>query len=187
MEAYAYLLGMYLGDGYLYRAARTWSLRIYTDAKYPGIIAEVRSAMESVNPTGGAGTYRNLSSNCVVVYGYSSQWPELFPQHAPGKKHHRPILLAPWQQEIVHDHTGAFLRGLIHSDGWRGVNRVKVKGKWYQYPRYQFSNRSPDIRDLFTDACDRLDVAWRPWGRWHISVARRDAVAKLDEVVGPKA
>ena len=37
--------------------------------------------------------------------------------------------------------------GLIHSDGWaRGVNKVHVKGRDYEYPRYQFSNRSDDIR-----------------------------------------
>jgi hypothetical protein len=62
-----------------------------------------------------------------------------------------------------------------------------VKGRWYAYPRYQFSSRSDDIRRLFTDACDRIDVSWRPWGRWHISVARRASVARLDEFVGPKS
>jgi hypothetical protein len=87
----------------------------------------------------------------------------------------------------VNREPGRFVRGLIHSDGWRGDNRVRVKGRDYTYPRYQFSSRSDDIRALFTDACDRLGVAWRPWGRWHISVARRDAVALLDEWVGPKA
>jgi hypothetical protein len=61
-----------------------------------------------------------------------------------------------------------------------------VKGKGYAYPRYQFSNRSADIRRIFTDTCDLLGIAWRPWGRWHISVARRESVAKLDEFVGLK-
>jgi hypothetical protein len=78
------------------------------------------------------------------------------------------------------------LRGLIHSDGWRGMNRVCVKGKRYAYPRYQFSNRSDDIRRIFTDACDLLGVDWRPWTRWHISVAKRESVAMLDEFIGPK-
>jgi hypothetical protein len=87
----------------------------------------------------------------------------------------------------VDSQPGHFLRGLIHTDGWRGLNRVFVKGRWYEYPRYQFSSRSDDIRRLFTDACDRIGVAWRPWGRWHISVARREAVARLDEFVGPKS
>jgi hypothetical protein len=63
---------------------------------------------------------------------------------------------------------------------------VKSKGKWYAYPRYQFSNRSDDIRKLFCDACDLLGVEWRQWTRWHISVARRDSVALLDEHVGWK-
>lgn len=46
-------------------------------------------------------------------------WSCLFPQHGPGRKHARPIVLADWQQEIVCEHPGRFLRGLIHSDGWR--------------------------------------------------------------------
>ncbi len=51
----------------------------------------------------------------------------------------------------------------------------------------EISNRSDDIRQLFTETCDLMGIAWRPWGRWHISVARRDAVALLDEHVGPKS
>jgi hypothetical protein len=61
-----------------------------------------------------------------------------------------------------------------------------VKGRDYAYPRYQFSNRSDDIRRLFTYACDLLGIAWRPWSRYHISVAQRDAVRVLDRFVGPK-
>jgi hypothetical protein len=97
------------------------------------------------------------------------------------------IALVSWQLEVVEDQPFQFLRGLIHSDGWRGINRIHVKGRYYEYPRYQFSNKSADIRRLFTDVCDLVGVAWRPWGRYHISVARRDAVALLDEFVGPKA
>jgi hypothetical protein len=74
----------------------------------------------------------------------------------------------------------------IHTDGWRGLNRVHVRGKHYAYPRYQFSNRSDDIRKLFTDVCDRLGVEWRQWTRYHISVARRESVAYLDRFIGPK-
>ena len=80
----------------------------------------------------------------------------------------------------------AFLCGLIHTDGWRGLNRVHVKGHDYAYPRYQFSSRSDDIRKLFTDTCDKLGVEWRRWTRYHISVARRDSVALLDSFIGPK-
>ncbi|HET6663335.1 MAG TPA: hypothetical protein VFG94_03725, partial [Acidimicrobiales bacterium] len=77
---------------------------------------------------------------------------------------------------------------LIHSDGWRGTNSVHRPGRAepYQYARYAFENRSDDIRAIFAAACERLDIAWRPSGRWTIYVSRKEAVARLDEHVGPK-
>ena len=39
----------------------------------------------------------------------------------------------------------------------------------------------------FTAALDRLEIPWRPMGRWDISIARREGVERLDELVGPKA
>jgi len=98
-----------------------------------------------------------------------------------------PGIIAECRHAIADQYPGALLRGLVHSDGWRGSNRVSAGGKHYSYPRYQLSNRSDDIRSIFTGACDRLGIAWRPWGRWNISVARRDSVALLDRFVGPKA
>jgi hypothetical protein len=61
------------------------------------------------------------------------------------------------------------------------------KGKLYEYPRCQFSNRSDDIRRIFTGACDALGIEWRRWTRLHISVAKKESVALLDSFVGPKA
>jgi hypothetical protein len=185
-QAYAYLLGIYLGDGCLGRAGRTVALRITMDAAYPGIIDEVSEAVVAVRGGGRVSAYRPPTEHCVVLTSYTRAWRCLFPQHGAGKKHDRPIVLEPWQQSMVREEPGRFLRGLIHSDGWRGVNYVRVKGRDYRYPRYQFSNRSDDIRRLFTDACDELEVEWRPWGPFHISVARRNSVALLDEHVGPK-
>src|SRR5690242_15858009 len=108
------------------------------------------------------------------------------PNTAQGKKHSRSIVLESWQRALVELDPRGLLRGLLQTDGWRGLNKVRVKGRDYAYPRYQFSSRSDDIRRIFTDTCDLLGIAWRPWGRWHISVARRDSVALLDEFVGPK-
>jgi hypothetical protein len=183
---YAQLLGLYLGDGCLGRMRSTYQLRIAMDAAYPRVIEEAVRVVQAVSPGRTARAYPVRDERWMNVTACSPAWPCLLPQHGPGKKHERPIVLEPWQRAIVDAAPGSFLRGLIHSDGWRGDNRVRVKGRDYVYPRYQFSNRSGDIRRLFTDACDRLGVAWRPWGPWHISVARRDAVALLDEWVGPK-
>ena len=184
--AYCYLLGQYLGDGTVWGSRkRSWRLKIASDAQYAGIIYECASAIETVR--GRLPYVRYLrDKRMATITSYWRAWPCLFPQHGPGRKHHRVIALDAWQQKLVEAEPGQFLRGLIHSDGWRGVNRVHVKGRDYAYPRYQFSNRSADIKRLFTDTCDLLGVEWRPWGRHHISVARRDSVALLDEFVGPK-
>jgi hypothetical protein len=124
------------------------------------------------------------------VKSYSKHWPCLFPQHGPGMKHTRKIELADWQQVIVDRYPGDFARGLFHSDGYRGMNRVRrvlADGdRWYEYPRYLFSNKSTDILGLCGAALDRLGVEWRFSRRDVISVAKRGAVARLDEFVGPK-
>ena len=56
----------------------------------------------------------------------------------------------------------------------------------YRYTRYEFTNKSEDIRGICTDALDRLGIEWRANGAFRISVNRRAAVAALDEHVGPK-
>jgi hypothetical protein len=186
-ERYAYLLGLYLGDGNLAIAGRRVYLCFALDAKYPGIVDECRRAISEVLPYRTSNERQDPHKDCRLIRSYGREWLCLFPQHGPGRKHRRQIELEPWQQAIVDEHPGMFLRGLIHSDGWRGMNRVRVKGRDYSYSRYQFSNRSEDIRRLFTESCDRLGIAWRRWGRWHISIARRSAVAMMDEFVGPKS
>ncbi|MFP5352686.1 MAG: hypothetical protein ACLGIB_09005 [Actinomycetota bacterium] len=182
---YAYLLGLYLGDGHIVKQRRIYSLRITLDERYPGIIEECRRAIGSIR--GGvahAGIVQR--SGCVsVVLGWN-HWPCVFPQHGPGVKHARPMTLRSWQLGIADRHPDRLLRGLIHSDGWRGDNRVTVRGKTYAYPRYQFANHSEDIRAIFCRACDVYGVRWRQM-KWNtISIARKDDVAKLDVVVGLK-
>jgi hypothetical protein len=64
-------------------------------------------------------------------------------------------------------------------------NRVSVAGKQYTYPRYMFVNESGDIMRFCQGALDRLGISWRMTRRNTPSVARREAVAALDEHVGP--
>jgi hypothetical protein len=179
---------MYLGDGCVAQTPKgSCSLRISLDAASPGIIANARQAVAAVKVGPLPHVAPHRVSACVVITSYWKAWRCHFPQHGPGRKHERRIVLEPWQEQIVAASPQPFLRALIHTDGWRGTNLVHVKGRDYAYPRYRFSNRSDDIRRLFTDTCDLIGVAWRPWGRFHISIARREAVAKLDAFIGPKA
>jgi hypothetical protein len=177
---------MYLGDGHIVHARRTFRLEIACDPKYPGIIEEAMSALQRVFPANCA--LARVRHHTVTPGVYSNHLPCLFPQHGPGLKHTRPIVLEQWQRTIVFDeHPAAFVRGLIHSDGCRNINRVRgANGRWYDYPRYSFSNRSDDIRDLFTEVCDRLGIPSRRMNRWNRSINDREGVRRLDEIVGPK-
>jgi len=179
---------MYLGDGDISQYPRTQRLRISLDMRWPGIIASCAEAMRAVFPENRvAHLHPDPKSRCVVVSVYSNQIACLFPQHAAGPKHLRRIELADWQDELIREESEQFIRGLIHSDGCRFINRVRVGGKTYEYPRYNFTNASDDIRDLFSAACDQLGIEWRRMNRRNISVARRDSVARLDQFVGPKS
>lgn len=188
-EAYSYLFGQYLGDGWVDLNGRrgVYRLVISCCAAYPGIVDEVQQAIEAVVPDNRVG--RVPRQGVVNVQAYSTHWRCLLPQAAPGKKHERRILLSPWQERItLFDHPRPFLRGVIQSDGCRANNRVRGKnGQRYEYPRYQFTNRSEDIRALFARACDVVGVEWRRMNRYNIAVSRRDSVALLDTFVGPKA
>jgi hypothetical protein len=187
--AYAALLGYYLGDGCVSRTRSAFALRISCDAKYPGIIAAVRSSIEQTHP--GAGVCLVSAPGCVVVQNCWKHWPCLFPQHGPGRKHERALVLEPWQRLIIETHPDAFLRGLFHSDGCRSNNwaaqMVAGVKKRYDYPRWQFTHHSADIRRWCGEALDLVDLPWRLSNRHTISVSTRAGVARLDALVGPKS
>lgn len=188
-HAYAHLLGLYLGDGHIGRLRKgVFSLRIFCDDRYPGLQQEVATTLREVRPAGKV--YFVPQIGCTAITGLWKHWPCLFPQHGPGMKHTRRIVLEPWQRGIVEEYPGRFLRGLFHSDTCRITNwtvrTVAGKPKRYEYPRYFFTNSSTDILGLCTWALDLLGISWRQTNPRHISVARRQAVAALDTHVGPK-
>ncbi|WP_329290619.1 transcriptional regulator [Streptomyces pseudovenezuelae] len=189
-RAYAYLLGLYLGDGCISAHPRGggYYLRIACADAWPGLIQECREAIAKVRP--GIGVCALQREGYKMVTSYSRHWPSLFPQHGPGKKHERSIALAPWQRAIVDDHPWEFIRGLIHSDGCRITNwatrLVAGERKRYEYPRYFFTNLSGDIIRLFTDTLDQVGVDWKRANSHNISIARKASVALMDTHVGPK-
>ena len=188
--AYSELLGWYLGDGYISKGRReVYSLHIYNDRAYEQLNADILELMRSVKP--GSRPHTRMVPGCVVSTVSWKHWPCLFPQHGPGRKHDRPIVLEEWQTEIVTAFPADFLRGLMHSDGARVNNwatrMVAGERRRYDYPRWQFTNRSDDIRALCCWALDLVEVAWRQSGPWTISVSRREAVAVLDDLIGPKS
>lgn len=112
---------------------------------------------------------------------YSSHLPCLFPQHGAGAKHHRTIVLEPWQEELVRLAPFAFLRGLLHSDGCFFINRT---GK-YRYLSAEFTNLSTGIQSLFCWACDLVGIAYRVNGK-SVRIYRRESIHLLALFVGAK-
>lgn len=182
--AYSYLLGLYLGDGHIVVGPRTSRLSIYQDARYPHLVSLAGTAIDRVLPLGNK-PFKVARDGCMEVCGYWLHWTCVFPQHGPGVKHRRTIRLEQWQQQIVGRYPRQLLRGLIHSDGCRVINRVQKRK--YAYPRYFFTNASADILQLFRDACDDIGVQHRNTRPRVISVARRGDVAAFDTFIGPKS
>jgi hypothetical protein len=179
---YAELLGLYLGDGHISPLARTQRLRIFLDSKYTGIVDEAEALLRRCfphNPVGRAMVQDGAEEILFVHCGHLSC---LFPQHGPGKKHDRPIVLEEWQRRIIRAAPWAFLRGCIRSDGCVFVNRTGP----YEYLSYGFANYSSDILDLFEATCVAQDLRPRRYAQ-AIRLNRRDDVARLLEHVGVKS
>jgi hypothetical protein len=184
-DAYAYLLGQYLGDGYMIRQKSTYRFGVFTDDRHPDMHDEIARAIEAVLP--GPKVGRSQQVGCTRIGSHSRAWPCLFPQHGPGPKHTREIRLTDWQIEHCERAPRLLLRGLIHSDGCRCINRVtSVAGKSYEYPRYFFDNKSDDILMICAAAFQRVGVEYRWTTNSTLSVARRADVELLDTFIGPK-
>lgn len=178
-SAYCYLLGMYLGDGYISNSGqRADRLRVTADKKYGKILEKIQKSIESLMPNKVSLVDRK---GCFDVSCYSQHWKCLFPQHGKGRKHNREIKLTDSQKILVQKYPGSLVCGLIHSDGCRELNPVNGK----QYPRYWFVNRSKDIVDIFCEACDWINVRYRrnvAGATEIVTIATRDNVARLDKI-----
>ncbi len=190
VPAYAELFGWYLGDGYLSTQRRgVFGLHIFNDKRYPDLNERVASLMRSVKPL--CRPHVRSVPGCTITTVSWKHWPCLFPQHGPGRKHERTLVLAPWQREVVTACPADFLRGLFHSDGCRSNNWatrvVAGETRRYDYPRWQFTNNSDEIRRWCGEALALVDVPWRQSSWKTISVSTRAGVAALDALIGLKS
>lgn len=188
-DVYAYLLGLYLGDGTISEVHRgVERLRLFLDLRYPDIIDGAAAAMAVVRGSDRIGFV--LQPGCVAVSSYWKHWGCAFPQRGPGMKHTRDVGLQGWQKNLTDRYPHDLLRGLFESDGCRFINPVRHQTaggeKVYRYTRYTFTNESTQIRGLFTTACETIGVSWTQTNARTVAVSRRDDVAVLDRFLGRK-
>jgi hypothetical protein len=190
--AYSELLGWYLGDGYISKGRReVYNLHIYNDKAYEQLNADILELMRSVKP--GSRPHTRLVPGCVVSTVSWKHWPCLFPQHGPGRKHERAIVLEEWQEEIVTAFPADFCVGCFRAPPDR-AGPGRRKGEEIEEGRRR-SERSDERREpsrnpspcFCASQLGLVEVAWRQSGPWTISVSRREAVAALDELIGPKS
>ncbi|HEU4947957.1 MAG TPA: hypothetical protein VFT31_12455 [Kribbella sp.] len=81
------------------RAAIASGESLACDDKYPRLIDEAAAAIASLHPS--RPVHRVQAAGCTAVVSYWRHWPCLFPQHGPGPKHQRRIVLDDWQRAIV--------------------------------------------------------------------------------------
>ena len=96
--AYAYLLGLYLGDGHL--ATSRTGPGAANRLQRPSGRTSSRRATPPCARCSRRSVQRIPKQGCVCDREHGAHWPCLLPQHGPGKKHERPIVLADWQRPI---------------------------------------------------------------------------------------
>ena len=196
--AYAYLLGLYLGDGWLSRhRGSVYKLRIRprrarqrerpsraTVRRAPSLLRVSRAI--GVASAGKATVRRAWGALEALALSCCS------PRQARRAGGNEDVggagvrLLAALAR--VCDRARTPRAALARADPGRRLSGGYVTGSdGRAYPRYFFSNRSSDILAIFCRACDHLGLAWTRPSAKHVSIARRPDVARLDDLVGPKS
>lgn len=132
-------------------------------------------------PHNAVGTVFGHEGRMTVLSVHSQHFCCVFPQHGPGMKHMRRIVLEDWQETILEQAPWPFLKGCIRSDGCSFINRTGP----YEYLSYGFSNYSRDIIDLFCKTCDRVGIEYRRYER-SVRINRRGSVAEMTARIGVK-
>jgi hypothetical protein len=181
-----------VGHWYIARSGSSARLSLTLDLRHPEIANEAAGALALVFPDARVASFNRPLRGTREVVLSSPSLPYAYPHCGQGKKHERRISLMPWQLAVTRAHPKSLLRGLIHSDGCRTVNRFSTtlpsgRIRQYAYPRYFFSNLSCDIRGIFCDHCDLLGIRWTLSNPRNVSIADRGSVRVLDGFVGPKS
>lgn len=185
-KSYAYILGIYLGDGYINKTLRTWKLRIFQDKKYINVVKEIEENLKIIFPYNRTNKISH-GKNCYEIYIYNNNIIELFPQHDKGKKYKRKIKLETWQEEIINEFPFLFIKGLIHSDGCSYISKSNKK----EYLNYGFCNKSFDIINLLINSLNKVNISYNLYFNknkeiYRLSIVKRKSVNFLYKKIGIK-
>jgi hypothetical protein len=176
--SYSYILGLYLGDGYINPVNNTYLLKITMDSKYQLLNDYVLKQLHILFPTNSVNRIKHKHYNMDILSVYNPYLDILFPHLGKGLKYKRKIELQDWQKDLLN--PVAFIQGLIHSDGCFYIHYNK-------YPAFCFSNMSTDIKQLFINAINSIDIkpTYKDINKKNIYIYGKHA-KKLLELIGTK-
>lgn len=187
---YSYILGLYLGDGYVCKTSRTYKLRIALDIKYNDLNNYAKQSLQNIFPNNK--TYilkiKNKKKDkytMIELSIHNNIIPKLFPQFGNGKKHTRNIELNDWQLEILN--IKYLMLGLFHSDGCYFYNNKTKKFN------YQFTNLSKQLIDLYQNCLNDFKIKnfitktiVNNSIKYNVVVSSKKDVSKLYKLLGNK-
>lgn len=180
---YSYLLGLYLGDGCIYKLKRTEKITITLDKKYEKLNEYTINIFSRFFNKDSYIFDRSLHNrgNAIDVIHHSSHLSLIFPQHGIGKKHNRDVSLKSWQESIIDDIS--LVKGLIMSDGTYYLdNQTNIK-------KYSFSNKSKDIIDLMKGLLIKLNIDFKLYNKvskYELVIHSKNQAEKLHNIIGDK-
>jgi hypothetical protein len=186
-SVYSFLLGLYLGDGWIWKVAdkESYELRVSLDHKYPNIIIE---SIEAIEKLFNKPCRLQDREGCVNLKVTITEFMFMFPQYGIGHKHERDVSLVDFQMDIVSDYPCDFLKGLLYSDGSIGYSYTNPAYKDKLYKTYTFSNKSYDIFKMFIDTLSMIGIkkqmpAFYNDRLYKITIRDKASVAILEEKV----
>lgn len=108
--------------------------------------------------TRGPGRPHPVAPRCTAA---GSAGPACSPNTGRARSTGEPSPLSRGSGPFAEEHTKEFVRGLVHSDGSRVLNRDQRRlpgSGFYEYPRYRFTHVSTDIIGLRIEAPERLEI-----------------------------
>lgn len=182
-EAYSFILGEYLGDGYIRNLPRTYRFDIYNDRKYENLNKLIESKLGIIFPLNKV--HRLPKTGCWIITVHNNNMLKFFPQHGKGSKWERDINLEIWQLEIVKKYPFEFIKGLIYSDGCTYLN--KLNGRYV----YSFSQKSTQIMDLMIFALKLIGIdrtySTKKTGQHSLCISSKKHLSILFDKIPPKS
>lgn len=182
IDSYSYILGMYLGDGYVDKMKRTYRLRIALDSRQDIVENECIKHLKILFPDNNINSRIIKNQNCKTITLYSNLLPYIFPQcRFRGKKHEHDVSLLQYQKNSIN--LLPFMKGLFQSDGSFYYRNSK-------YKTYNFSNKSIQIIDMFSECLINLNIlpkiSKKANGVYRIQIQNKKDTDILYNILGEK-